>query len=160
DEAANGYARVLSIDPADAEALAAMDALYRRTERWTDLIGVFRRRIELSNDPTERERLYAQMAEVYEEKLGKPHDAIAAYREALGLDDRSHVALTALDGLFTRQEMWEELAENLDAQLRLATDEQEQIRLMLRLAALRESKMNLVDLAIEGYRQVLDREPT
>ena len=72
-EAAQNYLRVLSIDPADQEALAAMDALYRRTERWSDLIGVFRRRIELASNGasrvqpsadsgSERETLYAQMA--------------------------------------------------------------------------------------------------
>ncbi|HVY46993.1 MAG TPA: tetratricopeptide repeat protein, partial [Minicystis sp.] len=160
DEAANGYLRVLSLDPADQEALAAMDALYRRTERYTDLIGVFRRRIELAQEANERETLYAQMAEVYENKLGKPEDAIAAYREVLTLDDTSQVALAALDGLFTRQSMWSELAENLEAQLRLAADELEQIRLMLRLAAVRETKMQLVESAIEIYRQVLEREPS
>src|SRR5262249_3010542 len=79
--------------------------------------------------------------------------------EVLSLDDTSHVALSALDGLFTRQQMWSELAENLESQLRLADDEGAQIRLMLRLAALRESKMQLVDSAIDIYRQVLEREP-
>ena len=159
EEAANGYNRVLSIDPADDEALAAMDALYRRTERWSDLIGVYRRRIELAQEPADREALYGQMAAVYEERLGRPEDAIAAYLEVLGLDDTSHVALTALDGLFSRQGMWEELADNLEAQLRLAATDEEQIQLMLRLAALRESKMKMIEPAIEIYRQVLEREP-
>jgi tetratricopeptide (TPR) repeat protein len=160
DEAAQNYLRVLAIDAADHEALAAMDALYTRTERWSDLIGVYRRRIELAADGPDREKLYAQMAEVYESKLQKPEDAIAAYREVLSLDGTSNVALTALDGLFTRQSMWDELAENLDAQLRLAYEDAEQIRLMLRLAALRESKMNMVEPAIEGYSQVLERDAT
>jgi tetratricopeptide (TPR) repeat protein len=159
DEAAGGYDRVLSIDPADQEALAALDALYRRTERYADLVGVFRRRIELAQEGSERETLYAQMAEVYEQKLGKPEDAIAAYREVLSLDETSRVALVALDGLFTRQSMWDELADNLEAQLRLAETEDEQILLMLRLAALRESKMNQVDAAIDIYSQVLERNP-
>lgn len=159
DDAAQNYERVLSIDPGDDEALAAMDALYRRTERWTDLIGVYRRRIALATEPTDREALYAQMAEVYESRLGRPDEAIAAYREVLSLDDTSKVALTALDGLFTRQSMWDELADNLEAQLRLATDEAEQIHLMLRLAALRESRMNQIETAIDIYRQVLEREP-
>lgn len=159
EEAANGYLHVLSIDPADDEALAAMDALYRRTERWSDLIGVFRRRIELASEPADRENLYAQMAEVYENKLGKPEDAIAAYREVLSLDETSNVALTALDGLFTRQGMWQELADNLESQLQLAMVDEEQIQLMLRLAALRESKMTQVEPAIDIYRQVLEREP-
>jgi tetratricopeptide (TPR) repeat protein len=160
EEAAANYARVLGIDPADQEALAAMDALYRRTERWSDLIGVFRRRIELAEAGPDRETLYAQMAEVYETKLHQPEQAIAAYREVLSLDEASHVALSALDGLFTRQSMWVELADNLEAQLRLAYDEGEQIRLMLRLAALRESRMDMIQPAIEGYSQVLEREPS
>ncbi len=159
DEAAQSYERVLSLDPADGEALQAMDALYRRTEHWEELIGVFRRRIDLTGDGTESEALYGQMAQVYEERLGKPDDAIAAYREVLALDPASQVALAALDGLFTRQGQWAELAENLETQLGLADTEDAQLALMLRLAALREGEMRQVDAAIEGYRQVLDRDP-
>jgi tetratricopeptide (TPR) repeat protein len=160
DEAAQSYEKVLSLDPSDADALQAMDALYRRTEHWEELIGVFRRRIDLTGDGTEREALYAQMAQVYEERLGKPSEAIAAYREVLALDPTSQVALGALDGLFTRQQMWSELAENLQTQLGLAESDQAQLELMLRLAALHEREMSDVEAAIEGYRQVLDRDPT
>ncbi|MDX2051129.1 MAG: tetratricopeptide repeat protein [Polyangiaceae bacterium] len=157
DAAAASYEKVLSIDPSDAEALQSMEALYRGTGHWDELIGVFRRRIELA-DGSEREALYAQMAQVYEEKLAKPQEAILAYREVLSLDPTSQVALTALDGLLTRREAWVELAENLETQLSLADTESAQLSLMLRLAALRETKMNEVEAAIEGYRQVLDRD--
>jgi tetratricopeptide (TPR) repeat protein len=160
DDAAQSYDRVLALDASDAEALLAMDALYRKNARWQQLIGVYRRRIELADEGTNREELYAQMAQVFEERLGRPDDAIAAYREVLALDPASGVALSALDGLFTRQESWHELAENLETQLTLAETEESQIALMLRLAALRESRMDEVELAIEGYRQVLEREPT
>ncbi|MFO0614054.1 MAG: tetratricopeptide repeat protein [Polyangiaceae bacterium] len=160
DDAASGYERVLAIDPADVAALAAMDSLYRRTERWDDLVRVFRRRIDLTEDPSDREQLYDQMASVYEQKLGRPDDAIAAYREVLGFDAASQLALVALDGLFTRQSRWDELAEHLEEQVALADAEEVQTRLMLRLAALRESRMNQVETAIDIYRQVLDREPT
>ncbi|MBK9265561.1 MAG: tetratricopeptide repeat protein [Polyangiaceae bacterium] len=160
EDAANGYKRVLEIDPADAEALSGMDALYTRTERWQDLIEVYRRRIAIAPEFTDREVLFDQMAIVYEEKLSRPEDAIAAYQEVLREDPTSHVALTKLDGLFSRQSMWQDLADNLEQQLRYATEDEEQIRLMLRLASLRETKMDLLDTAIEGYRQVLEREPS
>jgi golgin subfamily B member 1 len=160
EEAAKGYTRILSQNPADAEALEALDNLYRRTQRWSDLIGVYRRRIELSNEVPAREALYAQMAEVYEEKLKSPDDAISAYKEVLALDDTSMVALTALDGLYTRQKMWADLADNLDSQLRLAETDEAQLNLMLRLAALREKEMDQVVEAVEGYRQVLERDPS
>ena len=64
----------------------------------------------------------------------------------------------ALDALFTRQKMWNDLADNLEAQLRLAENEEAEILLMLRLAALRETEMSQVDQAVEIYRQVLERD--
>ncbi|HVU04695.1 MAG TPA: tetratricopeptide repeat protein [Polyangiaceae bacterium] len=157
-EAAQSYTKILGLDPADGEALLAMDALYTRTERWEDLISVYRRRIELAEEGADREALYAHMASVYVEKLGKPDEAIAAYREVLSLDPTSQVALAALESLFTRQRMWAELAENLETRLGLAETEEEQIGLMLRLASLREREMNSPEAAIEGYRQVLERD--
>jgi tetratricopeptide (TPR) repeat protein len=159
DDAAQSYGRVLELDPADGEALRAMDALYRNNQRWDELIGVYRRRIELADDASEREQLYGQMAQVCEERLGRPDDAIAAYREVLALEPASQVALAALDGLFTRQRSWHELAENLETQLSLVDSDEAELALMLRLAALREQQMNEVELAIEGYRQVLERSP-
>ena len=157
--AAECYEKVLGLDSSDTEALEAMDALYRSSEHWEELVGVYRRRIELVQDPSESERLYSQMAHVYEEKLGRPSEAILAYREVLGIDPGSHQALSALDGLFTRQQMWAELAENLEVQLSLAESDDAQLALMLRLAMLREREMGEVEAAIEGYRQVLDRSP-
>src|SRR5581483_1392596 len=151
--------KILELDPADADALLAMDQLYRRTGRWEELISVFRRRIELAENEADREALYAQMASVYEDQLGKPEEAILAYREVITLDPTSQVALGALESLFVRQRMWSELAENLETRLGLAESEEEQIRLMLRLARLRETEMGYPDNAIEGYRQVLERDP-
>ena len=159
-QAAASYEKVLKLDPADAEALHAMDALYRGTGHWEELISVFRRRIDLAQDGAESEAIYAQMAQVYEEKLGKPDEAIAAYREVLALDPTSQVALNALDGLFTRRGLWNELADNLETQLGLADTDDAQRDLMLRLASLRERQMGQAEAAIEGYRQVLDRDPT
>src|SRR5690606_32678965 len=64
------------------------------------------------------------------------------------------------DGLFTRQSMWTELAGNLETQLSLAETDEDQLALMLRLSALREQQMGQVEAAIEGYREILDRDPT
>ena len=160
DQAAKAYYKVLAIDAGDSEALAALEQLFTRTQRWKDLIGVVDRRIEQTSDARDRESLYATMAQICDERLGRPEDAVAAYKKVLELDPASDRALRALDDLFTRQKMWSELAENLEAQLSLAATDDTQLSLMLRLAELREKEMGLVDVAIEGYRQVLERSPT
>jgi golgin subfamily B member 1 len=160
DDAAKGYMHVLSLDPGDAEALDALEALFMRTQRWTDLIGVIERRVEQTADPAQRETLYVRMARIYDDQLGRPEDAVTCYKRVLELDPTSQAALAALDAVLTRQRMWPELAENLEAQLALAAGEDEQIALMLRLASLRETQMNQIEQAIEGYRSVLERDLT
>ncbi|MFO0667853.1 MAG: hypothetical protein U0174_28125 [Polyangiaceae bacterium] len=158
DEAAAAYGLVLSLDAADSEALDALEALYERTSRWEDLIGVVQKRIELTSDLAVQEELYAKVATIYDEKLGRSEDSIGAYRKVLELEPSSTRALLALDQLFTRQKMWADLAANLEAQLALATTDQSQIALMLRLASLQETSMGEVDAAIEGYRTILERD--
>lgn len=158
EDAAKGYTHVLSLDPADVEALDALEALFTRTERWSDLIGVIERRIEQTTDAAQREQLYVRMARIYDHQLGRAEDAVSSYRRVLELDPASTAALTALDALFTRQKSWGDLAENLEAQLALATEDEAQVSFMLRLANLREAEMGQIEQAIEGYRAVLERD--
>jgi tetratricopeptide (TPR) repeat protein len=156
--AASNYERLLEMDPSDMETLQAIDSLYRNAQRWEDLIGVFRRRIELCETEEQSTQLYAQLASVYEEKLGRPEDAILAYREVLAIDPTSDSALTALDGLYARGELWRELSENLETRLKLADTEDKQRNLMLRLADLFEKRLDQVERAIDTYRDVLERD--
>ena len=158
DDAARCYHQVLALDATDPEALAALEQLFVRTERWTDLIGVIERRVEQTVDPEAREGLFAQMAIIYDTRLGRPQDAVTCYRKVLEFDPSSTRALGALDNLFVRQKMWGDLADNLEAQLALASVEEARIALMLRLAALRETEMQQVEVAIENYRTVLEHD--
>jgi tetratricopeptide (TPR) repeat protein len=160
DGAVASYRLVLEDDPADQEALLALDALFRRTERWSDLVGVLRRRAEQTSEPEEKEELLAQTAAIHDEYLEDPTTAISVYHEILSLDPASPRALSSLDDLYGRQEKWADLADNVGRQLELADDEAQQIALMLRLAQLRETKMSATEVAIEIYRDVLLREPT
>lgn len=159
DAAVNAYNQVLEQDPGDDEVLDSLDSLYRRTERWRDLLGVVRRKAELADDPAHQEELLAQNAMIYEEMLEEPESSIGVYNDILELDPTSQRALVALDRLYEGLERWSDLADNIGRQLTIAEDDESQIVLMLRLAALREERMSAVDAAIEIYREVLDRDP-
>ncbi|MCH2109959.1 MAG: hypothetical protein MK135_11555 [Polyangiaceae bacterium] len=160
DAAAEAYAKALEADAASEEALMALDSLLRGAERWEGLVENYGKRIELSLDPQSNERLYAEMAGVLEEKLGRPADAVVAYQQVLVEQPSSTLALTSLAKLFTQLERWDDLAANLEAQLVLAETEAETITLTLQLAELREARMGQVEMAIEAYHDILEREPT
>ncbi|MBX3270938.1 MAG: tetratricopeptide repeat protein [Sandaracinaceae bacterium] len=159
DRAVAAYGKILELDPADAEVLDALDALYRRTERWRDLLGVVRRKAELTDDVALREELLAQNAMIFEEMLEEPESAIGVYSDILELDPSSQRALVALDRLYERLERWTDLADNIGRQLAIAESPDAETALMLRLGALRESRMGAVDAAIEIYREVIERDP-
>lgn len=158
DSAAAAYGKALGVDAAHQPALLALDALYRGAGRFADLVGVYRKRIELAADPDEFESLHAALAEVLDTQLGKPDEAVVAYQDVLEQSPSSRVALAALDTLFTKLERWDDLATNLESQLALADTEGESIELTLRLATLREKEMSQVEAAIDGYREVLERD--
>jgi len=159
DAAAQAYEKALALEPGHQPALMALDDLFRGAGRFDDLVKVYRRRIELAEEPAQAEGLYVEMARVLEVELEKPDAAIAAYREVLEQTPDSVVVLRSLDDLFSRLGRADDLARNLEAQLELAADDDDWVRLTLRLAGLRESQMAQLDLAIEGYKAVLDRDP-
>ncbi|MEY4580950.1 MAG: hypothetical protein RL701_5653 [Pseudomonadota bacterium] len=159
DAAVRSYTAVLEDDDTDEEILGALEALYRRTERWTDLLAILRRRAAASSDAEFQENQLAQIAFIHDEMLSETEAAIGVYSEVLELNPQSRVALGALDSLYERQEKWSELADNVQRQLSLAEDEASQLALLLKLGLLRETRMNAPQAAIEIYREVLERDP-
>src|SRR5690606_35288788 len=58
DAAATAYEKALEIAPGDPEVLGAMDALFSGAGRWEELVGVYRRRIDLGGEPETIEAVY------------------------------------------------------------------------------------------------------
>ncbi len=158
DEAAASYGRVLDAAPSDDGALQALDRLFREASRWDDLIGVYRRRLALTSDPAESERLQREMAGIFVSKLNSPEQAIAVYKGILE-EQHSAAASEALDALFESQERWGDLADNLESRLGLIMDDGERVNMLLRISALREGKLSDVHAAADGYRQALEIDP-
>jgi tetratricopeptide (TPR) repeat protein len=153
-KAFEAQARAVKLMPSLLDARSELEALAERSSSWEQLAEIYAAIAQENADPG----LARVLATVYDQKLGKPAEAIAAYREVLSADPTNAQALVALDALFARQGQWAELAENLETRLALADSEASQLEIMLRLAALREGEMRQVEAAIEGYRQVLDRD--
>jgi tetratricopeptide (TPR) repeat protein len=159
DAAVALYMKVIERDEGDLEVLSALEELYTRTSGWRELLGVLRKRARAVTEPGEQERILSTMARIHDEKLKEPKEAIAVLAEVLELDPASRDALSALDGLYERQGMWNQLADNVHRRLSLADSEEETIQLMLRLGQLRETRMEAVESAIETYSEILDRDP-
>ncbi len=156
DKAVYAYNQAMAADPQNSESVAALEGIYNRTERWDELIEIYKTKVEITDDIEAKEQIYLQMSMIFEEMLDRPEDAITCLKEVLGFDPANMGALKELDKLFRQLERWTDLADNLQAQLSMGEDAEETIALNLRLAELNEKQLGQIGAAIEIYREVLN----
>jgi tetratricopeptide (TPR) repeat protein len=153
------YLYVLEVDSEHAEALAALDRIYRLRGAHAELARVLERRAAVEFDVMQKKRLYAEAAELCERALGDVPAAIAGWRKVVEVDDADGEALDALARLHEREEHWPELVQLLQAKVRLSADAGEAIGLKSRIAAIWAEKVGDLDRAVEAYRDLLDHAP-
>ena len=159
DAAIDCYTHILEIDDANETALTSLEQIYNRTERWSDLVQILRRRVDTLYEADEKEAILQQMALIFEEMLEQPEQAVECYNEIRSISPASAGALESLDRLYQQLEKWPELADVLQQELEETMEPDQQVSLKLRLASLRETRMEQPDVAVELYRQVLETEP-
>ena len=157
--AIDAHTRVLGLEADNRNAIECLDRLYTRSEMWPELLAIYRRKLELTENTLGREALLFQIGNLLEEMLGDANEAINTYREILEADANNLRALQSLDRLYSQHGLWIELSETIEQQLALATLETEKTNLRVRLGALQESEMGNALNAIETYRTVLDAAP-
>jgi golgin subfamily B member 1 len=159
DAAVAAFNNVLARDAQNAEAIASLEQIFGRTERWPELIEVLRAKVEATVDAGAKEEIFRHMVMIYEEMLERPQDAIGCLKEILALDPTNAAALQDLDKLYVQLENWTDLADNLQQQLGIESDGDRVVELKLRLADLRETRLSETAAAAEIYREVIEVDP-
>lgn len=159
DSAVEVYQRLLTLDPSDLDSLRSLENMYRRSDRWSDLQEVLRRRAELTMNPEEQVELLTEVARTYASRLDDGEGAIRAYRRVLEVDVTHPEALTSLTPLLEQGERYAELADNLEQLREVAEAQEKRVEIILKLAALRRDRLASPESAVEHYREVLEMEP-
>ena len=160
DEAAVGaYRAVLGSDDAHREALAGLERLYTKLDRFAELNRVYERQAEIAADPREKVRILGKSAAIWEEKLGDAQHAIERNEAVLALDPDHPAALKRLEALYRREGHWEELIEVLQRGAALATDRREQVALLVQAGEVWWKELARGDRAEALFTQALELDP-
>ncbi len=151
---------LLNIDDADEVAISSLERLYLASEAWTDLVGIYQRKIESLLEADERRTVIFQMAYVYEAKLEEAFEAITSYRSVLDENPDDVEALVALNRLYTNESMWPDLLEIMDRQIELTSEPSETNNLNYRAGWVLQNEMDELEGAIDRYERVLQDDPT
>ncbi|MEX1361865.1 MAG: tetratricopeptide repeat protein [Nannocystaceae bacterium] len=159
DDAQRYFRRIIDLDPTNAGAMEALERIYSATRRWDDLSEVYRRRLEVTEDPQAQLSTLRRLASILEQHLADLDGATATYRSILELSADDAPALQSLAGIHRNRGQWAELAEILDKQLSLADTDTVRVPLMFELAQIRAVRLQQSSPAVEGFLAVLDHEP-
>ncbi len=154
------YHKVLDEEPEHKEAIDALEGIYAALDRSEDLLDIYRRKIELSQDVEQKLQYLFRTSDLLRDGLGKHDEAVVAAREALDLVPGNMDALLRLDELYTATEQWTELAQILEDAINLVRgDVPRHVVYQTRLASLHETVLEDVATAISLYAENLTLEP-
>ena len=157
--AIDAWAQLLAYSDMDIEALAALERLYSREERWADTVDICRRQIDLTHALAERRPIYCRIARIYQTRLRDRRKTIAVYRELLDEVPGDRETLDALESLYTEEADWESAFEVVEQKLSLPLPQDEQNALRSRLVEIAADRLQDGSLALVHLRTLLHHEP-
>ncbi len=152
------YARVLESDPENADALLALEGLYRNAQDPARLAAVLERRADAELDPQVRRGWLIEAARLHEAQGALPA-AVAALQRLRAADEEDLEALTELGRLHEAMGQAPELGVVLAERARLTEDPRQRAALWSRVGELRLGLLNDLDGAADAYREALDGVP-
>ena len=159
EEAAIALARAARLDPAATDEAAE---LLRNDARWPDLVALLVRRADGETDAKRRASLHAEVAEIYEDKLEQPFDAIEWFERAASEDPDAAGPLVALHRLYLDREQWDllgDLLPRLIQVLGLAAPRAVIVDLYVELGSILADRLARPEDAVESFRDALALDP-
>ncbi|HXU00667.1 MAG TPA: SIR2 family protein, partial [Polyangia bacterium] len=111
ERAAEALEQILRIEPRDAEAYAALERIYRETERPAALAAAMTRRLAVTETIEGQRELLSALAQTYERDLDEWEPALDAYSRAEVAGDTRPETYGAIDRLAERLGRWDVAAE-------------------------------------------------
>jgi tetratricopeptide (TPR) repeat protein len=157
--AIEAYRQSLEFDPANAEALDALERLYTKLDRPAELLTVYERKLELTEDYRERVKLLFKSAAIWEDKFQNLANADACVEAVLQLDPTSLQAVQTLERLRKAQENWEGLVVALEQHAQLSEGPVQRAEVYVSLGDVFYQHLKLVDRAAASYQAALQDDP-
>ncbi len=155
DKAIETYKQVLTLSPAYLPALQNLGRLYFIKGLWDELITMYRQEMEISRNESQKISLLYKIGELYEEKLVRLDDAIAAYQQVLEIQPGNFPALKALGRIYSSQRDWANLIEILEKEATAIEDPNQKTIALFRVAEIWEYQLQRPEKAIETHQYIL-----
>ncbi len=159
DGAIEIWYQIKAHDPKVRDARDALERLLAHTERWEELVTLYREEIESTSSRSKKVAAWQRLAEIFYIRLNDATLAADAYQQIIELAPDDLQAVNALDELYLREQMYDQLVPFLDHRADAAKDKMEKKHLTLRAASLLQERLGLFEDAYQKARDILEFFP-
>ena len=152
------YQDTLDEDPSHQRTVDALSRIFVRENDHQGLVRLLERRATALGGDARADQL-CRIGEIYEEKLDNLSEAQRFYESALAIAPTGFTSLRNLDRIFSRTGKYNELLDNLKAQVRVAATPRQKITLHERIAGIYEEEFLDTANAAESLEKVLELDP-
>ncbi len=159
---ARAWQRVLELSPRDRSALDALARLHRAAARWRDLADVLAAQLPLHevDDPARAAQIALERAELLEERLGAPVEAVKQLERVIAeLDPRNLDAHSALRRLHEARGDVEAAVRIAERELFLTDEPRQKIARGLEIGILCRDRLGDPVRALGAFQRVLALDP-
>lgn len=147
--------------PRTPATLEVLNEAYRKLGDWKAFAATLKTQLEQADDNQAKAALALELAGVYDRKLGRVDDAIAAHKMLVELESATPESRRELARLLDAAGRYGELSEIYAEELAdvPADDVERRLDLLMLLGGLRHKQLSLPEEAITSYESVLALEP-
>ncbi|MCC7385712.1 MAG: tetratricopeptide repeat protein [Deltaproteobacteria bacterium] len=160
EDAVNLLKELLEIQPSYGPALKSLERLCRKLELWSDLIGLYEREVDLTDDIDQRIFLLARIGQINEEKLKSLEPAAHAYERLLELKPQHLEAIRTLARINERRGRWVDVLRAYELEVEATGDQNEVVAILHRAGMVQEENLRDIPAAIASYEKVLTLSPS
>ena len=150
--------RAFGEEGADPDAQRIAERLADETENWDVLAEVYEEQVDLVPAARSAE-LRRRLAEVRLDRLDEPDEAERQFRMVLSVRPDDEVARARLVALFTEQQRWTDLVEQLVERVDLTGNVEQKKALLHEVAEIHEARRQDLESAVQTLRRILDLDP-
>ncbi|MEM9492629.1 MAG: hypothetical protein AAGC55_26010, partial [Myxococcota bacterium] len=147
--------------PPSGDGLDVLAEALEMQQDWVGLAKVRTEQMERAEGVAAKGRIAYELADIHHRKLGQIGPAIAAYQQAVEYGIEVADSQRKLAHILEEHERWPELEDVYERQLAAVapTDVDRQIRILLRLGALRRDQLDKPAAAAQSFEALLERQP-
>ena len=154
------YREALQLDPCNVAVLKALERCERRTQAWDSLDDTYERLANaVQEDVVHRAAVLCHRGQLAEVRHGDPAKSAGLYQAALSFDPTAPAALAELKRLEHEWKQWPNLIALLRGQLKLSTDLDSRVLILLRIAEVFREKLGDLGQAIAAIEQAVSELP-